>query len=67
MDRWMKEITSKISRLLFDDEGATATEYAVIVAAILLAVLAVVLFLEELSKGVFNGVGSKAGTFGTID
>ena len=63
----IKAAKDKITELLFDEEGATAAEYAVIIVGLILAVLGVVLFLQLQSETVFNGVGSTAGQFGKIE
>ena len=60
-------IKEKIADLLFDEEGATAAEYAVIIVGLILAVIAVVAVLEMLSKTAFNSVGNTAGQFGKIE
>lgn len=62
-----RAVKEKIAGLLFDEEGATAAEYAVIIVGLILAVLGVVLFLQLQSETVFNGVGSTAGQFGKIE
>lgn len=59
--------TYRFKTFLRDEEGATATEYAVIIAALILAVLGAIIFLGDQSKVVFDGVGSKAGQFGKIE
>jgi len=56
-----------ITNFLSEEEGATAAEYAVIIAALILAVLGAIIFLREQSEVVFSGVGSKAGQFGKIE
>ena len=67
MKMWLKAISARVSEFLFDEEGATAAEYAVIIVGLILAVLGVVLFLQLQSEIVFNGVGSRAGQFGKVE
>ena len=51
---------------LSDQKGATAVEYGVVLAFIVLAAIITILVLEGKSKLVFNVVGNTIGTFGTI-
>jgi len=63
----LKKISSRISKFLSDQRGATATEYAVILAGLVLAILGVVFFLQAQSETIFNSVGGQAGQFGKIE
>jgi pilus assembly protein Flp/PilA len=50
----------KNNALLFlrSEEGASATEYAVMIALVLLVVIAVVVYLGQTVEGLFNDFGS---------
>jgi pilus assembly protein Flp/PilA len=52
------EIMSKTRRFLRTEEGATATEYSVMIALIILVALAAVLYLGQTVEGLFNEFGS---------
>ena len=52
----MKELWSGIKSFLVDEEGATATEYAVMLALIILVALAAIIFLGEQVRDGFNTV-----------
>jgi Flp pilus assembly pilin Flp len=67
-----KAARDKTLHLLFDIEGATTVEYAVIVAALILTVIATIYFLAAPDgTGVvpvaFNNVGNQVGQFGKIE
>jgi len=50
----MNDIVRWLSRLARDEEGATATEYAVMLVMILLVALATIVFLGDKVEGAFN-------------
>jgi len=52
------EIMSKTLRFLRTEEGATATEYSVMIALVLLVVIGAVLYLGLTVEGLFNNFGS---------
>lgn len=51
-------IMSKTLCFLRTEEGATATEYSVMIALIILVALAAVLYLGQTVEGLFNEFGS---------
>lgn len=55
----MKELWAGIKSFMLDEEGATATEYAVMLALIILVALAAIIFLGNAVKEGFNMVGEK--------
>lgn len=72
MKIWRKAVSRRGSKFLCDEEGATATEYAVIIAAILLATAATIYYLanfegDGVAQRAFEQVGNKAGQFGKIE
>ena len=50
----MSKNDSWLCRLLLDEHGATATEYAVMLVMILLVALVTIVFLGEKVEGAFN-------------
>gem|GEM_PF-3568051 len=62
----MRCLLKKTNNLLTDQRGATAVEYGVVLAFIVLAAIVTILVLEGKSKLVFTTVGNTIGTFGTI-
>jgi pilus assembly protein Flp/PilA len=52
------EIMDKILRFLRREEGATATEYSVMIALVILVVIGTVLYLGQTVEGLFNEFGS---------
>jgi Flp pilus assembly pilin Flp len=65
-------LRDSLSRLLTDERGATATEYAVIITILILAVIATILVLanwdgDGLTQQAFSTVSNKVGTFGRIE
>jgi pilus assembly protein Flp/PilA len=51
--------TMRKTRCFFrTEEGATATEYSVMIALVILVVIAAVLFLGQTVEGLFNQFGS---------
>lgn len=58
---------SKMKRFFADEEGATATEYAVIIVALILVILGAIIFLQDEIKALFSLVGDNAGQFGKIE
>jgi pilus assembly protein Flp/PilA len=57
------EIMGKILSFLRREEGATATEYSVMIALVLLVVIATVLYLGQTVEGLFNEFGSTLANF----
>jgi pilus assembly protein Flp/PilA len=57
------EIMGKILRFLRREEGATATEYSVMIALIILVALAAVLYLGQTVERLFNEFGSMIAPF----
>lgn len=57
----MKELWAGIKSFMLDEEGATATEYAVMLALIILVALAAIIVLGEAVRDGFNMVGSTIG------
>jgi pilus assembly protein Flp/PilA len=57
------EIMSKTLCFLRTEEGATATEYSVMIALVILVVIAVVLYLGQTVEGLFNEFGSTLANF----
>jgi len=54
----MQELWTGIKRFLVDEEGATATEYAVMLALIILVALGAIIFLGERVRSGFSTVAS---------
>lgn len=54
----MKSLASKVQRFLVSEDGPTAVEYAVMLALILVACIAVVTSLGETVSGTFSKVNS---------
>jgi pilus assembly protein Flp/PilA len=54
----MKELWTSIMSFMKDEEGATATEYAVMLALIILIALAAVIFLGQQVRSGFSSVAS---------
>lgn len=52
---WLKE---KFSRLIREEEGATATEYAVMLVLIIVVCLATIIFLGQKVEEGFNQVAT---------
>jgi len=72
MKAWRKASSLRGSKFFCDEEGATATEYAVIIAAILLATVATIYYLanfegDGVAQKAFDRVGNKAGQFGIVE
>ena len=55
----MKHLLNCIMSFLFDEEGATAVEYALMVALIAVAIIAAVRFLGTSVSGKFSDVGAE--------
>ena len=55
----MKELWAGIKRFMRDEEGATATEYAVMLALIIVIALATIAYLGGKVEEGFNLVGQK--------
>jgi pilus assembly protein Flp/PilA len=55
----MKELWAGIKSFMQEEEGATATEYAVMLALIVLVALAAIVFLGNAVKDGFQLVGDK--------
>jgi len=60
----MQELWTGIKRFLVDEEGATATEYAVMLAAIILVALVTVFWLGGMVENGFNRVGAAISSAG---
>jgi len=54
----MKELWTSIRSFIRDEEGATATEYAVMLALIILIALGAIIFLGQEVKSGFSTVAS---------
>jgi len=54
----MKEMWTAIRSFIRDEEGATATEYAVMLALIILIALGAIIFLGQEVRSGFSTVGS---------
>ena len=54
----MQELWTGIKRFFVEEEGATATEYAVMLALIILVALAAIIFLGNAVKEGFNTVAT---------
>jgi pilus assembly protein Flp/PilA len=52
------EIAKKLESFLCSEEGATATEYAVMIALVILLAIGAVLYLGQRVEGLFNDFGS---------
>jgi len=52
----MKELWAGIRSFMMDDEGATATEYAVMLALIIAVAIATIVILGERVENAFNRV-----------
>jgi pilus assembly protein Flp/PilA len=57
------EIMRKAQCFFRSEEGATATEYSVMIALVLLVVIGVVLYLGQTVEGLFNDFGSRLAGF----
>lgn len=57
----MNELWAGIKGFMLDEEGATATEYAVMLALIILVALAAIIVLGEAVRDGFSLVGSAIG------
>jgi Flp pilus assembly pilin Flp len=67
-----KAAKEKTLHLLIDDRGATAVEYAVILAALILTVIASIYFLAApdgtgIVPEAFNNVTNQVGQFGKVE
>jgi Flp pilus assembly pilin Flp len=67
-----KAARDKILHLFFGTEGATTVEYAVIVAALILTVIATIYFLAApdgtgVVPDAFNNVSNQVGQFGKVE
>ncbi len=51
----------KLIRFFKDEEGATAVEYAIMVALIAIVIIAAVVLVGEKANNVFSRVGSEMG------
>ncbi len=60
----MKKLTKKMIGFFKDEEGATAVEYAIMVALIAVVIIAGVKIIGEKASTVFNTVGSTLGGVG---
>jgi len=60
-------IAEKAAAFFKENKGATATEYAIIIAFLIAVIIVTVLVLQDKSTGVFNSVGNQAGQFGKIN
>ncbi len=49
----------RFARLLFDDSAATAVEYAVMLALIIIAILGAIGAVGQQSGGMWGGIGGK--------
>lgn len=58
----MKKLVNGVRRFLRDEEGATAVEYALMVALIAVVIIAAVTLLGENVRDVFNAVANSIGT-----
>lgn len=61
----MQELWTGIKRFLVDEEGATATEYAVMLVLIIVVALAAIVFLGEKVEEGFSLVGSALNSAGS--
>ena len=52
---------SKLIRFIKDEEGATAVEYAIMVALIAIVIIVAVTFVGKKVENVFSAVGSALG------
>lgn len=71
MMAWRKAISLRESKFFRDEEGATATEYAVLIAAILLVIAATIYYMADfegngVAQTAFKLVGNQAGQFGKV-
>ena len=57
------EIMIKTLSFLRNEEGATATEYSVMIALVILVVIAAVVSLGNTVEGLFNDFGSTLGSY----
>ncbi len=55
----MPEILTKCMELARDEDGATATEYAVMIALIIIVAIAAVTFLGKKVNNTFNNMAEK--------
>jgi pilus assembly protein Flp/PilA len=58
----MKELWAGIKSFMLDEEGATATEYAVMLALIILVALGAIIFLGNAVTNGFNSVADAIDT-----
>lgn len=61
----MKQLTTYINQFIADDDGATATEYAVVVSLIIISVMAAVLVFGNAVTAWFNGAAPTVGALPT--
>ncbi|WP_027714257.1 Flp family type IVb pilin [Desulfuromonas sp. TF] len=61
----MQELWTGIKRFLVEEEGATATEYAVMLALIILIALGAIVFLGQRVTSGFSTVASAISTAGS--
>jgi pilus assembly protein Flp/PilA len=58
----MANVTSKVRRFLFSEDGPTAVEYAVLVGLIVVALITVIKNLSSSISGTFSSVSSALGS-----
>jgi pilus assembly protein Flp/PilA len=61
----MNELWKLVKGFMLDEEGATATEYAVMLALIILIALAAIIFLGNQVKSGFSTVASAISSAGS--
>lgn len=61
----MNAIVNRMKAFLVNDDGPTATEYAVMLALIIVVAIAAVTLLGQSVKGVFSNVNDKVSTLPT--
>lgn len=57
------EITKSIDAFIRSEEGATATEYSVMIALIILVAIGAILYLGRTVEGLFSDFGSMVAPF----
>lgn len=72
MNMGFREITSRLTGLLLDEEGATATEYAVIITLLVVAVIVSIDLLANwdgsgILQIIYNLIADLIGQFGSIE
>jgi len=63
----MNKMLQKVRELLISEEGATATEYAVMLALIIIVAIGAITLLGEKVENTFNDIANQIDSAGSSD